>query len=180
MTENLDQLRQVAERATQTDWHPVLVGFPGREVWLVDSELSFICSTQVGDERGERDSLHIATFDPTTVLALLDRIKYLEGQTRRNYQDWQIAYGRAEAAEAAVQRVRAKHSESVLYEWDEETNSPKLSDNGERVVLARLCLACSSDDAIESAGDGEWYEGVYHEVYYPCPTIRALDGGEQE
>lgn len=78
MTENLDQLRQVAERATRTDWHPVLVGFPGREVWLVDSELSFICSTQVGDERGERDSLHIATFDPTTVLALIDRVQAVE------------------------------------------------------------------------------------------------------
>lgn len=118
MTNNLDQLRQVAERATQTDWHPVLVGFPGREVWLVDSELSFICSTQVGDERGERDALHIATFDPPTVLALIGRAEAAESELERirplfeTYsREYPIECNKRVAAEAVVQRVRELASE---------------------------------------------------------------------
>lgn len=64
-----------------------------------------------------------------TVLALLNRIKYLEGQTRRNYQDWQITYGRAEAAEAAAQRVR-----EVMSDWETDEDAKGLHFDLERAL----------------------------------------------
>lgn len=82
---------------------------------------------------------------------------------------------RAEQAEQAVQRVRELHEEYVIYAWDGEVNFPKLDANGQKVVLARLCRACSSEDGIGAAEDGEWDDG-YDDVDYPCPTIHALDG----
>lgn len=82
---------------------------------------------------------------------------------------------RAEQAEQAVARVRELREEYVIYAWDGEVNFPKLDANGQKVVLARLCRACSSEDGMGAAEDGEWDDG-YDDVDYPCPTIRALDG----
>lgn len=132
MTENLDQLRQVAERATPGPWEkrelPVSVGNStctihapnavGIPTWSpLPPEIAGILKHE--------DATHIATFDPPTVLAMLDR---------------------AEAAEAAVQRVREKHFPD---------------ENGD-------CDFCVN------------YYCDTRKAEYPCPTIRTLDGGEQE
>jgi len=107
--EQLDQLRQIAENATPGPWIQKGVKvFGPREPWDLGTGPARIMAAQMPwmRERMEANAAHAAAFDPPTVLALLDRIKYLEEQARRNYQDWQAAYARAEAADAVVQRVQ--------------------------------------------------------------------------
>ena len=77
---------------------------------------------------------------PGLVLAILQELEETRAKHRK---EW----GRAEAAEAAVQRVRAKHAERVL---------------------------------VYPNGAEEHYCAVEENSSWPCDTIRALDGGEQE
>ncbi len=88
MTKNLDELRQVAERATPGPWEREGTGVLGeREAWDLGNGPARIMKAQMPwqRERMEANAEHVATFDPPTVLALIDR---------------------AEAAEQAVERVR--------------------------------------------------------------------------
>lgn len=125
---DLTELRKVAKSATQDFWWHDLVGAPGQrpedKEWVVDSNPTFICSTQVGTKRGEQDALHIATFDPPTVLALIDRVEELQAALESAQQYIQTRTGetlgeriwrsRAEAAEATIERVRA----AIVGWWD--------------------------------------------------------------
>lgn len=129
-----------------------------------------------------------------TVLALLNRIKYLEGQTRRNYQDWQIAYGRAEAAEAAVQRVEDVLSKDAFSVQEDGFCADDLVDCDE--IRAALKGPTSrqrleAEKALRELHEEVWTDdpapggfvckkcGVPVESE-PCDVIHALDGGEQE
>ena len=138
MNENLDQLRQVAERATPGPWAPwldqdgaehmngmLMVGneaavIPAGETWVEGVDVNPIACVYTPEDRA-----HIATFDPPTVLALIDRVEAAEESHRlanvmlRTVLE-EMGSGpetdpiikvrqlvaRAGAAEAAVQRVR--------------------------------------------------------------------------
>lgn len=129
MNENLDQLREVADKIKDLAWD--LDGFSDGDDYVRlelygDEARSQVIASSINNI----DHAHyLNAVRPSTVLALLDRIKYLEGQTRRNYQDWQIAYGRAEAAEAAVQRVR-----EVMSDWDTDEDAKGLHFDLERAL----------------------------------------------
>lgn len=80
MSKNLDQLRQIAENATPGPWMEFHEnGTPGEYE-------AFICPPATGarlvdyaprDQR-DKDALYIATFDPPTVLALIERVEAAE------------------------------------------------------------------------------------------------------
>jgi len=90
---------------------------------------------------------------------------------------WGESYkSRLEQAEQAVARVRESHTEYVISEWDLGANSFKLDEEGRTVPMASLCLECSGDEPIADAEDGNCTEDSDNSVYYPCPTLRALDG----
>lgn len=86
--EQLDQLRQIAENATPGPWIQKGVTVLGpREPWDLGTGPARIIAAQMPwmRERMLANAAHAAAFDPPTVLALIER---------------------AEAAGAAVQRVR--------------------------------------------------------------------------
>ena len=83
---NLTELRKVAEAATPGVWKlwgmSVMADQDGTS--NVDTAVS-VAHTLYRDEHGKPrtwDAQHIATFDPPTVLALLDRVAELESQLR--------------------------------------------------------------------------------------------------
>ncbi|TLK56296.1 ead/Ea22-like family protein [Glutamicibacter sp. V16R2B1] len=89
MTKGLDQLRQVAKRATPGPWARKGTAVLGpREPWDLGTGPARIIAAQMPWQRDrmEANAEHVATFDPPTVLALIDR---------------------AEAAEAAVSNQRS-------------------------------------------------------------------------
>lgn len=78
MTSNLDTLRKIAEQATPGPWEakPYLYGVQGGAVRVTspsDDDRNNLAEDVLPD-----DSLHIATFDPPTVLALLSRLEQAE------------------------------------------------------------------------------------------------------
>lgn len=81
---DLHDLLETAKAATQADWYPELVGSPGQGPedmdYIVDSGPTFICSTQIGNDRGMHDVNHIAAFDPPTMQIILNRLIELEAQ----------------------------------------------------------------------------------------------------
>jgi len=84
MTEvDVTRLREVAEAATQADWWAIQAGKGEHQGdWVVDSGGTFIVSTHFDDDRSRNDAEHIASFDPPTVLALLDRLDAAEAAHR--------------------------------------------------------------------------------------------------
>lgn len=98
---DLTNLRKIAEAATQGNWIPFE---PGEEpgywwVWLEEklpwyggiaqvseSDPGSICQTMITDSRDpaqdKADAVHIATFDPPTVLALIARLEQAEQEAK--------------------------------------------------------------------------------------------------
>ena len=133
----------------------------------------------------ESYNAYVQVVDVETVLGLVRQVEKSKRLVERaiaidklQRDQKRALYRRAIDAECANARVRKAHVEYVISEWNEQTNSPMVDDSGELIVAARLCQECSSEDAVESAGDAEWHEGEFYEVPYPCPTIQALDNDD--
>ena len=100
MNENLDQLRQVAERATPGPWECV----EGDEAFGLGAPVGCLTwDDHSGEVFKKEDAEHVATFDPPTVLALIERV---------------------ESAEAAVQRVR--ELATVAQSWASQVNMSRV------------------------------------------------------
>lgn len=81
---DLSELRKIAEAATQGDWPT--------HTWINEHDGSWVAAGPIHDSSDEednspgcdaeleaqKDASHIATFDPPTVLALLDRLEAAE------------------------------------------------------------------------------------------------------
>ncbi|WP_346921334.1 ead/Ea22-like family protein [Glutamicibacter creatinolyticus] len=158
MTKELDQLRQVAERATPGPWRfdtdseeDYEVGIPYSEwpqtLYGPKNSCPSEWAVRVGDthqvdeinELTWEDVNHIATFDPSTVLALIERVEAAE-RCFDEADSIKIEH------EGAIQRVRELHK---------PTRDP----------FGESCAVCVGDSRRNP---------------YPCATIRALDGGEQK
>jgi hypothetical protein len=84
---DLNELRKIAEAATQGEWTARLHADPELDPdckWTSIGSLDGMVAGEIYGEMGSKqDSVnadYIATFDPPTVLALLDRIRELEGE----------------------------------------------------------------------------------------------------
>lgn len=94
---DLAQLRQIAEAATPGPWHYIPKTFHGDDTELTagvaaEDGTAVVCISALAEEGIENpiDALHIATFDPPTVLRLLKVANAAErwGQVRcRQYED---------------------------------------------------------------------------------------------
>lgn len=81
-TEELAEMRATAEAATQDEWHVFRAGVDTHNGTFVSSK----------SEAGRKDAEHIATFDPPTVLKLLDALAAKDAEIARlreveNYLD---------------------------------------------------------------------------------------------
>ena len=135
---DLTELRKVVEEVGGPEWVASSFGMPGDQ-----EPTSVVIHTGLFDwqalQRGESAlawvvddwevAEHIAAFDPPTTLALLDRL---------------------EAAEAAIEKVRAEHQG----EWSCGNPRHTNPDVGCPDCGAG-CISCGEQ--------------------YPCPTIRAID-----
>jgi len=108
MTKNLDQLRQAAERATPGPWAVYDRGI-GYEVHDANG---YELNGGMRETFTEADATHIATFDPPTVLALIDRVEAAEQAVERakaadalQRRDKGALYRRAEVAEGRLSAV---------------------------------------------------------------------------
>lgn len=139
---DLKSLRKVAEAATLVPWH---LGrpFEMRGAWRIAGVSPALRAT-------EEDANHIATFDPPTVLALLDMLHYEKSALEAFSEERNLWRTRAETAEAKLAAVRELHQP---FAWENV--------HGEAQTECTHCV-------------GE-YDGSVH---YPCATIRALDGAE--
>ena len=143
------------------------------------------------------DAAYIAAASPDVVLGLLDRLAHMT-EARDN------ARAEVERLAAAVERIRELHERASFWQYsrDQEHSYPTQQDaadesgcdcpeNPESVYLAHTpeCLAtishfdvCAECARIERADADRQAHGDfsgYAEALWPCPTIRALDGGEQ-
>lgn len=82
----------------------------------------------------------------------------------------------------AMKKVLELHSELTIYALDDSNGTWVYGENGERRVIRRLCLECTSDEVVELVGDGEWLEGWTdsEEVDWPCGTVRAIEGATND
>lgn len=78
---------------------------------------------------------------------------------------------RAIAAEAIIAAVRELHPESIAYPLLPD-GTPDLN----AAPMGRVCLTCSDESIEGNLDDGEWTVEDGGNVFYPCPTIAALDG----
>lgn len=151
---DLATLRVIAEGATEGPWRIYTVTDSGGRSAAVETAWAH-------DEQGEdtelvtdwcspEDAAHIAAFDPPTVLALIARV---------------------EAAEAKIAAVRELHPESIAYPLLPD-GTPDLN----AAPMGRVCLTCSDESIEGNLDDGEWTVEDGGNVFYPCPTIAALDG----
>lgn len=77
---------------------------------------------------------------------------------------------------AQVAAVLAVHEELVVYQMEDlETREFMTDENGEEIVLARVCRECSSEEVVDSIEDCEYQDGIYGEESYPCATVRAIE-----
>ena len=151
---NLDQLRQVAGNAT-----------PGNWMWVNDrederiraGEFPYTHITSTDDVEGV-NAVHIATFDPPTVLALIDRVELLEQRATTAVHVERKQRSRAEAAEQDVYGLREGY----------EILNDALVKQGERLEQAEAAVQRVREVAASSNKlHSEW-------------ILEALDGGEQK
>ena len=77
---------------------------------------------------------------------------------------------------AALVAIQELHKQVTVYEVDHEDHGFKLNDEGERIVVARLCNACTPQSVLDLIEDAEYdIAGEYGEVSCPCPTRRLAD-----
>lgn len=83
---DLSALRKVAEAATPGPWSALGTGRSGGDHWYVCDEGEAIASISaqdgINEAQREPDATHMATFDPPTVLALLDELERLQREAR--------------------------------------------------------------------------------------------------
>lgn len=112
MSDNLDNLRKIAEAATPGPWTVMDVNDPGEGVNFIDVHQDGksweVVSRRLPDRHDDRDQMsadatHIATFDPPAVLALLSRL---------------------EQAEQAAARVRELHPITFYDKWGRTSLEP--------------------------------------------------------
>ncbi len=93
-----------------------------------------------------------------------------------------IAHARTDvpALLSALERVEALHAPFEIYQYNDVfgVEDFALDDNGEKILLARLCTACSDEESLDAANDREWTADWHNDVTWPCPTIVALRGDE--
>lgn len=184
MTDNLDltQLRMVAEKATPGPWkaetHCNYTDDKYHAVYSVDSADSVVIAQlgcgccDVGLEVSKPDTAFVITFDPTTVLALIERIV------------------RAEQAVQRVEDVLSKDSFSVQEDGfcaDDIVDCDEIRDaikgltqrqrNDAEKALRELHEEVWTDDP--APGGFVCKECGVPVESEPCDVIRDLDGGDQ-
>ena len=94
---NLAHLRSIAGAATPGPWHET----------PYDNAIESVDWDCIADDvYYSQDRWYIATFDPPTVLALIDRIEELEAERDRWKERWQATVEDADSQRTTVQRVR--------------------------------------------------------------------------
>lgn len=133
MTINPDELRKVAEAATPGPWRAVDDADGFTFVDRGSGRLAIVAEVVPSNRNRGNDSLHIATFDPPTVLALLSRLEQAEqaverakAECARQREHKGIFARRATEAEQAVQRVR-EVCESDSYDMHKDYGNGELA-----------------------------------------------------
>lgn len=106
------------------------------------------------------------------------------GLTPRNYRDEEKPAPQPDPLRAGLVAIKELHKELTVYEWDDENGGFKLTDEGEMIVISRLCSECTPQSILDDVEDAAYdAAGSYDDVPYPCPTRRLADdvlGGGQD
>lgn len=79
---------------------------------------------------------------------------------------------------AALVSIQELHAELTVYEWDYDRNEFKLNSQGEQIVIARLCRACTPQSILDDLDDASYdASGSYDDVPFPCKTRELADEG---
>lgn len=163
MTKNLDQLRQVAESATPGPWAVYDRGI-GYEVHNANG---YELNGGMRETFTEADATHIATFDPPTALALIDRAEAAEHavdfHTQRDHELKTLLSMIADRLdEFSYDELSSLIEDEPLNQWSEKYTS-KLQAAEAAVQRVREVLEYRKGNS-----------AIAREA------LRALDGGEQE
>jgi len=111
---DLIQLRAIAEEATPEALAGVSIRAGRQTITTKFGEI--VAETWVYPRQDIADRFH-AAFEPPTVLALLDRLDWIEQECGTAEENVELLTERLEAAEAALGRVRAFLHEPVMSDW---------------------------------------------------------------
>ncbi|WP_194943761.1 hypothetical protein [Glutamicibacter halophytocola] len=82
------------------------------------------------------------------------------------------------AMHTALVAIQEQHAELTIYEWDHDSGDFGLNSDGEKIVVARLCLECTPESIKEQIDDAAYdAAGNYDDVPFPCPTRKLADEG---
>ena len=148
--ETFAELRRLAEAATPGPWSYFGPDQHGCDPCIESSD-HYVTDLHATDE----DAAYIVAANPAVVLALHDAAAERDALAAER-----------DALAAKVERVRALHTPTPFWALTPEGYAPD-----KEVVPPDgvMCLDCSDDHVTD---DFENCGGI---VYYPCPTIRALD-----
>lgn len=172
----LAAIRERVERATDGPWWPHKINLPGLRDegdWIIDSGPTFIASTQIDSERGERDAEFLAAAR-TDVPALLDEVGRMRAQVTSLTETVLATAGDLHGAEAEAERLRA----AAVRTEQAETAIVAILEAERDEARARLdaVLALHRFDPATSAGGGHSDGCYYCQRPWPCPTVKAARG----
>ena len=156
MTPEFAELRRLAEAATPGPWRTEYLMGAGNDLLtaIIAGRATPDDLRVIGSTLAERDGKFIAAANPAVMLALLD------------------AAAERDALAAKVERVRALHTPTPFWALTPEGYAP---DNEVVPPDGVMCLDCSDDHVTDDFENWELDLADGGIVYYPCPTIAALD-----
>lgn len=154
------RLRELAERATAGPWdahrpHPAYRQYVVDRVMPEGHLGETVATTE--DVQASENAEYIAAVSPDVVLGILDALNAAEAERDR--------------LAAAVERVRALH-----YAADNDASHTPVCETCHGKAGVHECGCWADEDRVPVCGHCR--EGhKFVAVPWPCPTIRALDGG---
>lgn len=203
---NLSHLRAIAEAATQGEWrhfHDTLnqthwIRVPDRVVTFDDDHPSkdepwATWTINYPGEGAPRDAIHIATFDPPTILKLIDRLVAAEHEIGdlKGFVEMSAALEKHQSAEAAESLAEQARREEPYLVWSNEHRAWWRPNSAGYTTHVSAAGRYSRDEAIgiaKGARDGwSWRDShipdeiaVREADVLACEFSRATQGGKTD
>ncbi len=184
MSLNLDHLKQIAQRAPQSEWESYTI--PGQTARHMGKVLVGIGDEEVeviAPEGGSLRAFHIATFDPPTVQALITHIEKLETTNAHQAKVVEHYTARSESLKATLAMIADRVDDFVYDELASDIEDVALNEWGETYESDKKRLETAIQRvrelhpreviAVHEVGEEAWCPTC--QQHYPCPTIQALE-----
>lgn len=183
---DLDVLEATARAATPGPWEAGDVWVYTPPIYPDDRRLSDVLGMKFEDEdrayaehgRGLKNAAHIAAFDPSAALALIERVREAEAELLEVHANFAVQEGRLREAVARAEKAEAENCR-LRVTWDK---------SGKNDLIARAEKAEASIERVRELHVPKkvWESDRSYTLIcaecrlesHPCPTIRAL-GGDQ-